>query len=56
MDQENEFRENVRKYLTKISSSLEDVLNKLVTHDYPIEVKRLDFEVFTNEFTVEFPV
>lgn len=56
MSEENEFRENVRKYLAELSSSLEEVIQKLVTHNYPEEVKRLDFEVLTSEFTEMFPV
>jgi hypothetical protein len=52
----DEFRRAVRSHLTALTSSLQPVLEALVQYDYPREVVRLDFEVFSDCFTSQFPV
>ncbi len=51
-----QFQEDVRKYLDRLTDQLTPVLKQLVEYSYVPEVKSLDFEVFCDGFTQEFPV
>ena len=51
-----QFQEEVRKYLDRLTDQLTSVLKQLVEYSYVPEVKSLDFEVFCDGFTQEFPV
>ncbi|WP_299443448.1 hypothetical protein [uncultured Aquimarina sp.] len=53
---ESEFRDKVKEYLTKLNIEIEDVIKKLISFEYPNEVISLDFEVFSDGFTENFPV
>jgi hypothetical protein len=53
---ENAFRAAVREHLRSLESQLVHVLGQLVRHPYPPEVFLLDFEVFSDSFTSQFPV
>jgi hypothetical protein len=56
MSIEQEFKEQVAAHLDKLSTDLEHVLNKLIDFEYPSEVVSLEFEIFVDGFTQEFPV
>ncbi len=56
MSIEQDFKEQVAAHLDKLSPDFECVLNKLIDFDYPKEVVSLEFEVFVDGFTQEFPV
>lgn len=56
MEIEQEFREGVKGCLVQLTDKVIPLLQKLIRHDYPDEVVSLDFEVFTDGFTQEFPV
>lgn len=50
------FQAGVLEYLEQLSDQLIPVLRQLVEYPFPIEVAYLDFEVFCDGFTQEFPV
>jgi hypothetical protein len=56
MDKETKFREGVIEHLNVYNGDIEEVLSQLLKHDYPSEVKSLDFEIFVDGFSNEFPV
>lgn len=56
MTKEQEFRSGVRSLLENLDQDIEPVLVKLIAHSYPQEVVSIDFEIFTDGFTQEFPV
>ncbi len=51
-----QFQEEVRNHLDKLTDQLVPVLKQLVEYSYVPEVKSLDFEVFCDGFTEGFPV
>lgn len=56
MNLEVEFKKSVRTYLEPLGVLLLPVLQKLIQHKYPSEVKCLYFEIFADSFTTGFPV
>ena len=56
MSIEQEFREKVAGCLNALSVDIEPVLKALIEYEYPKEVVSLEFEVFVDGFTQEFPV
>lgn len=56
MSIEQEFREKVANYLNRLSADIKPVLETLIEYEYPEEVVSLEFEVFADGFTQEFPV
>tara|TARA_R110002020_G_scaffold36546_7_gene109963 strand:- start:792 stop:1274 length:483 start_codon:yes stop_codon:yes gene_type:complete len=56
MNKEQEFRAGVRLYLESLDQDIEPVLAKLIAYQYPQEVGSIDFEIFVDAFTQEFPV
>jgi len=50
------FRKNVNEHLVKLTDQLVPMLSKLIEYNFPSEVVSLEFEVFTDGFTQEFPV
>jgi hypothetical protein len=50
------FKEDVRSSLSRLDGQLIPVLEALVRHQYPPQVVALQFEVFSDGFTCEFPV
>jgi hypothetical protein len=53
--QESDFRNEIRARLLQIEEKLIDVMHKIIAYQYPAEVHAIDFEVFTNSFTLQFP-
>ena len=53
---EQTFRQQVRSNLSSLEASLIPVLSALVSYQYPSQVAALDFEVFSDGFTRNFPV
>ncbi|CAN7265887.1 hypothetical protein LJR168_003601 [Pseudoxanthomonas sp. LjRoot168] len=53
---EQTFQLQVRSSLSQLDTLLIPVLSSLVTHKYPDQVVALDFEIFSDGFTSEFPV
>ena len=53
---DKKFRDRVRERLEALGPSLESVLEKLITYEYLPEVFAIDFEVFSDGFTQQFPV
>ena len=56
MNIEQEYRVGVRQYLDKLNKDIEGILTQLINHEYPDEVTCLDFEIFLDSFTRDFPV
>ena len=56
MDKEVRFREGVKAYLSALNGDIEKVLSKLLKYDYPSAVKSIDFEIFVDGYSDEFPV
>lgn len=56
MQLENLFRKNVNIHLAKLTDQLVLVLRELIKYNFPSKVVSLEFEVFTDGFTQEFPV
>ena len=56
MNIEQEFREKVNEHLNRLSAEIQPVLKKLIEYNYPKEVASLEFEIFVDGFTQEFPV
>src|SRR5688500_9841923 len=52
---EDRFRQVVRESLSRIENALVPVLGQLATYVYPDEVKVIDFEVFSDAFSSQFP-
>lgn len=50
------FRDQVRESLELLGPRLESVLEQLTAYPYPPEVFAIDFEVFSDGFTQQFPV
>jgi len=53
---EHTFQQQVRTCLEALSARLVPVLAELIHHNYPREVVALDFEIFSDGFTSQFPV
>jgi hypothetical protein len=53
---DQEFRRQVGLCLGALNSDIEPLLRRLIQHDYPLEVAAIDFEVFSDGFTSEFPI
>ncbi|HLD65532.1 MAG TPA: hypothetical protein VJA19_05785 [Pseudomonas sp.] len=53
--QEADFRDEIRARLSQIEEKLVDVMRKLIAYQYPPEVHAIDFEIFTDSFTSQFP-
>ncbi len=52
---EQRFRQTVRNGLAYIQSDLIVILHQLASHDYPESVHAIDFEIFSDSFTSQFP-
>lgn len=53
---EESFRESIRSALSQLEVDLVSTLTKLIKYRYPKEVISLDFEIFSDCFTSQFPV
>jgi hypothetical protein len=51
-----QFQEEVREYLDRLTDRIVPVLKQLVEYSYVPAVKSLDFEVFCDSFAYAFPV
>lgn len=56
MSIEKEFKKEVQNHLNELNSNIKPVLKELIKYNYPKEVVSLEFEIFADRFTSEFPV
>lgn len=56
MNKEQKFKAGVRHYLDALDLVVTPILAKLIAYRYPLEVVGIDFEIFVDGFTQEFPM